>query len=173
MKNAPNPSAPQHCPGCNGHHHAISRRRFLAVGSGCALGALGAAAADTAKVPTVDIGKLKDFAEDGISVKFTKDDFFVMRYQGKLFAASTTCPHMGNTLRLDPQDATRILCGSHGSTFDGEGMVQVGPATSGLVRLGITVNDAVHVIVNPNKEFPQDKWTDKGCFVEIKEDPTK
>jgi len=167
MKTDTNPPAPRHCPGCTGHPHLLSRRRFLAVGSGCVLGALGAAAADAAKVATVDIGKLKDFAEDGISVKFIKDDFFVIRHQGKLFAASTNCPHMGNTLRLDSQDATRILCGTHGSTFDGEGMVQVGPASSGLTRLGITLNAEGHLVVNPAKEFPQDKWTDKGCFVEI------
>ena len=165
MKTDTNGPVAQHCPGCQGHQ--LSRRRFLAVGSGCVLGALGAAAADATKVPTVDVGKLKDFAEDGISVKFIKDDFFVMRHRGKLFAASVTCPHMGNTLRRDPQDATRILCSSHGSTFDGEGMVQVGPATSGLVRLGITLNGEGHLVVDPNKEFPQEKWTDKGCFVEI------
>ena len=120
MKTDANQPAVQHCPGCTGHQHLLSRRRFLAAGSGCILGALGVAAgAEAAKVPTVDIGTLKDFAEDGISEKFTKDDFFVLRHQGKLFAASTTCPHMGNTLRLDSQDATRILCGNHGSTFDG------------------------------------------------------
>lgn len=164
-----NDTCQQHCPGCA--RHLINRRRFLAVGSGCVLGALGAVAA--VKVPTVDIGTLKDFPEDGISEKFTKDDFFVMRYQGKLFAASTTCPHMGNTLKRDPQDATRILCGSHGSTFDGEGMVQVGPASSGLVRLGISQKADGHVIVDPNKEFPQDKWTDKGCFLEIKDAAAK
>ncbi len=170
MKTVTNTPAPQHCPGCPGH---LNRRQFLAVGSGCVLGALAVAAADKKKLPTVDIGKLKDYTEDGISEKFTDDDFFVMRHQGKLFAASTTCPHMGKTLRRDPQDATRILCGAHGSTFDGEGMVQVGPATSGLVRLGISVNAEGHVIVDPNKEFPQDKWTEKGCYLESNEVSSK
>jgi nitrite reductase/ring-hydroxylating ferredoxin subunit len=155
----------QHCPGCTGH--TISRRRFLAAGSGCVLGALAATAAG-GKLPTVDIGKLKDYAEDGISEKFADDDFFVMRYQGKLFAASTSCPHMGKTLRRDPQDATRILCGAHGAMFDGEGLVQVGPATSGLVRLGISVNKDDKVSVDPNKQFPQEKWNDKGCYLDCK-----
>jgi nitrite reductase/ring-hydroxylating ferredoxin subunit len=172
MKSDTNPAALQHCPGCTGHQHLISRRRFLAAGSGCVLGALSATAAG-GKLPTVDIGKLKDYAEDGISEKFTDDDFFAIRHQGKLFAASTNCPHMGKALRRDPQDATRILCGSHGSTFDGEGMVQVGPATSGLIRLGINVNGDGKVIVDPNKEFPQDKWNEKGCYLEIKDAAAK
>jgi len=166
MKSDPNPAVPRHCTGCTGHQHRISRRRFLAVGSGV-FGALGATVAEAAKLPRVDIGKLKDFAEDGISEKFTKHDFFVIRYQGKLFASSTTCPHMGNTLCRDPQDATRMVCSAHGSVFDTEGMVLVGPATSGFVRFGIAVDPVGHVIVNPGKEFPQDKWNEGGSFVEI------
>ncbi|MFA6565014.1 MAG: Rieske (2Fe-2S) protein [Verrucomicrobiia bacterium] len=157
---------------CQRNHErrlAINRRRFLAVGSGCVLGALSAASGVTAgKLPPVDIGSLKKFSEDGISEEFTKDDFFVMRYQGRLFAASTTCPHMGGILQRDPQDSTRIKCGLHGSVFDAEGIATVGPASGGLTRLGVTVNKDGHVMVDPNKEFSQDKWTDKGCYVEVK-----
>ena len=165
-----NQSFVQHCPGCKGHQRVVNRRRFLAVGSGCVLGVLGTATVSLAtdKLPLVDIGTLKDFAEDGVSEKFTSHDFFVIRYQDRLFAASTTCPHMGNSLHRDPQDATRIVCGAHGSVFDTEGMVVVGPAASGLIRLGIVVNGAGHIMVNPSKEFPQDKWTDKGCYIEVK-----
>ena len=46
-------------------------------------------------------------------------------------------------------------------------MEQVGPASSGLVRLGISVSAAGKVTVDPNKQFPQEKWEDKACFVEI------
>ncbi|MBI5683551.1 MAG: Rieske 2Fe-2S domain-containing protein [Verrucomicrobia bacterium] len=144
----------------------LDRRRFLAVGSGCVLGALGGVAAD--KLPPVDIGALTKFSEDGISEEFTKNDFFVIRYQGRLFAASTTCPHMGSLLQRDSQDATRIKCTTHGSVFDGEGLATVGPASSGLVRHGISVNKDGHVMVDPSKEFHQDKWGDKGCYVEVK-----
>jgi nitrite reductase/ring-hydroxylating ferredoxin subunit len=157
------------CPENSAPRPAINRRRFLAAGSGCLLGAWGAqrcVAAD--KQPPIDIGALKKFSEDGISEEFTKDDFFVMRHQGRLFAAGTTCPHMGGILQRDSQDSTRIKCGLHGSVFDGEGVVMVGPASSGLVRLGVSVNKDGHVMVNPNKEFPQDKWTDKACYIEAK-----
>ena len=155
-----------HCTCRHEQRLAMNRRRFLAVGSGCVLGAWGGEAAD--KLPTVDIGTLKKFDQDGISEEFTKDDFFVMRYQGKLFAASTTCPHMGGILQRDGQDATRIKCGLHGSVFDGEGVATVGPASTGLIRFGVSVNKDGHVIVDPNKQFPQDKWTEKGCSVEVK-----
>ena len=75
---------------------------------------------------------------------------------------------MGNTLHRDPQNDTRIVCSGHGSVFDVEGMVTVGPASSGLIRFGITVNDKGHVVVNRNQKFLQGNWTDKGCYVEVK-----
>lgn len=145
---------------------AINRRRFLAAGSGCVLGAWSGLAAD--KAPPVDIGTLKSFDKDGIFEEFVKDDFLVMRYQGRLFAASTTCPHMGGTLRRDPQDATRITCSLHESVFDGEGMATVGPASGGLTRLGISVNKDDRVLVDIGKQFPQEKWKDKGSYIEVK-----
>lgn len=145
----------------------INRRRFLAVASGCVISAAGSASGATAGgLPPVDIGSLKRFDKDGISEEFIQHDFFVIRYQGHLYAASTTCPHMGNTLYRDSNDDTRILCRGHESVFTAEGLAVVGPASSGLVRLGIAVNAEGHVMVNPNKQFPQDKWDDKGsCLV--------
>lgn len=157
------------CAGGNGRRLSVSQRQFLAAGSGCLLGTLsGVGGAPAAKLPSVDIGPLKSFTQEGISEDFIRSDFFVIRHQDRLFAVSTTCPHMGNTLQRDPLDATRIKCGGHGSVFDGEGVVMVGPAWSGLTRLGISVDGKGHVVVNPNKEFPQDKWTEKGCFLVVK-----
>lgn len=148
--------------------HAIKRRRFILTGSGGVLGALRTMSGTAAeKALPVDIGAVTKFAEDGISEDFTDRDFFVIRHQGCLFAASTVCPHMENTLSRDPEDPTRITCSGHGSVFDGEGVVMVGPASTGLTRLGITVNKDGHAIVDPNKQFTQDKWTDKGCYIEV------
>jgi nitrite reductase/ring-hydroxylating ferredoxin subunit len=108
------------------------------------------------------------FTEEGVFDEFIKDDFFVIRYQDKLFAASTTCPHMGGILQRDPQDSKRVSCGIHGSVFDTEGIAIVGPASTGLVRFGISVNKEGHAIVDPNQQFPQDRWTDKGCYLAMK-----
>ncbi len=133
------------------------------------LSALGAAAGSAAgKQPPVDIGSVKSFTQDGIFEEFLKNDIFVIRYQGHLFAASTVCPHMGGMLQRDSQDPSRIKCSLHGSVFDAEGMVMVGPASNGLPRLGISVNKDGHAIVDPNKDFPPDKWTDKASYVETK-----
>jgi Rieske Fe-S protein len=148
----------------------VNRRQFLAVSSGCVLcAALGRAAEKSKKKrEPVEIGSLKSFSKDGINEEFAAtNDFFVIRYRDRLFAASTSCPHVGHTLNRDPDDPTRIICGSHHSVFDAEGVVMVGPAATGLVRLGISVNDKGNVVVDPNKEFPQAKWTEKGSYIEV------
>ncbi len=151
------------CPGL------FSRRAFIAAGSCCALAAL-SNQSDAAKArwPLVDVGTLKDFAKDGISEDFIKHDLFVIRHQDLLFAASAVCPHQGNMLRRDPQDASRIVCGGHGSTFDAEGAVVIGPATDGMVRLGISMDGKGRIMVDRNQEFPQDKWTEKGASIRLK-----
>ena len=97
-----------------------------------------------------------------------KHEFFVIRNEGRLFAVSTTCPHKGNVLHRDPEDSSRIVCDGHGSTFNASGTVAVGPASSGLVRLGISVNGEGHVIVNRAEEFPEESWKDKQSFIEVK-----
>ncbi len=157
------------CERKHGRRLVLDRRRFLAFSSGCIVGALGAATGKAAeKSSSVDIGKLKDFAEDGIAEAFVKNGFFVIRREGRLIAASTICPHQGNMLRRDHDDPGRIICGGHDSAFDSEGKVLVGPATTGLVRLSISVNGEGRVMVNPSEEFPQDNWADKKCSIEIK-----
>lgn len=147
----------------------MNRRRFLTVTSGCLAGAAaGAISASAAEYERVDIGPVKTFAKDGISEDFTQHDFFVIRNKGQIVAVSTTCPHMGNFLYRDPDDSTRIKCRGHESHFNMDGEVVVGPASTGLTRFGITVNAEGRVIVDPNKEFHQDKWGDKGSYVTVK-----
>ena len=173
MSNSDSHSTAHRCTCRKGADHRlqppINRRQFIALGSGCVLGGLVAVSnAADGKAKAVNIGALKSFNADGISEQFIEHDFFVMRYQGKLFAASNVCPHMGGTLARDPNDSSRIICRMHESVFNSEGMVMVAPASSGMVRLGISVNAEGQVVVDPSKEFPQDKWEDKASFIEVK-----
>ena len=154
-----------------GHHplSAISRRRILAFTSSsflCAVGVSSHAAAGEAK--PVDIGTLSDFPSDGIFEKFTGDDFFVIRREGRLYAVTSICTHMGKYLFLDPQDSTRIKCSGHESVFDNEGRVVVGPASQNLGRFGIALNAKDHVVVNPERKLSEDQWNDKGSYVAVK-----
>jgi Rieske Fe-S protein len=57
---------------------------------------------------------------------------------GTFVAFDAVCPHAGCTVGYDPAQQV-IACPCHGSQFNaGTGAVEIGPATSGLKKLGIT-----------------------------------
>ena len=145
----------------------ISRRKFLVVAS-CACAAGGACRALAEEAKPVDIGTASDFPKDGISDRFTGQDFFVVRREGRLYATTSICSHMAEPLLVDAGDTSRIKCSGHESVFDSEGRVMVGPATKSLVRLGITLNSDGHIVVDPARTFPEDKWEEKGSYLELK-----
>lgn len=145
----------------------INRRRFLTFTSGCFLAAGAGAWAASGAIKLVDVGALKDFAEDGISEKFVRHNFFVTRHGGRLFATIATCPHKGNFLLRDPQDPSRIICSGHDSVFDPRGMPVSGRVKKGLTRFGIRVNEKGRVLVDPNKQFAQKQWDQKDSFVTL------
>ncbi|HPA18416.1 MAG TPA: Rieske (2Fe-2S) protein [Verrucomicrobiae bacterium] len=147
----------------------IGRRRFLALACcGCACGAGRVSRILASEAKPVDVGVPSDFPKDGISDRFTGENFFVIRRDGRLYATTSICSHMGEPLLRDSQDDTRIKCSGHESVFDNEGRVLVGPATQGLARLGIALNAEGHIIVDPAQSFPEIKWEEKGSFLELK-----
>lgn len=157
-----------------GGRRALSRRRFLAIstcGCACAAGRAEGAGDPGAKpepgLKPVDIGAPSEFPKDGISEKFGEHEFFVIRQYGRLYATTSICSHMGNPLLVDPEDDTRIICSGHESVFDADGRVVVGPASHSLVRLGVALNDEGHILVNPGRKFPEDKWEEKGSYLAI------
>lgn len=147
---------------------AISRRAFL-IFSCCCCGAAAnrAGGAEAKPVKPVDIGVASDYPKDGIYDKFTSDDFFVARCNGRLFAITSICSHMAEPLLRDSLDSTRIKCTGHESMFDNEGRVMVGPASVSLARLGISRDKEGRITVDPKKQFPEDKWDDAGAFLEL------
>jgi len=71
------------CPKSHDCQSLINRRQFIAIGSGCVVGAaLGKAAEKPKKkLEPVDIGPLKNYSKDGITDNFADTDgFFVIRY---------------------------------------------------------------------------------------------
>lgn len=155
-------------PTAHGPATPLSRRNFVALASGCLLCSAGARRASAATDKPIDIGEIKDWPKDEISEKFVQHDFFVIRYGGRLFAATAICPHKANYLLLDPQNPDRIVCSGHDSTFTPEGIPTGGPARSALVRYGISVNDKGRVIVDMSREFPKVQWEDKASYIAVK-----
>ena len=146
----------------------LSRRKFAAITSGSILCAACGIPRVAGAFKPYDIGTLKDFSKDEISEKFIQNNFFVIRHEGRLFATIATCPHKGNYLLRNPRDAKQIICSGHDSVFDPKGVPSRGPVKRGLVRFAISLNAQGHVMVDTDKEFPQNQWNDKGCFIPVK-----
>jgi len=145
----------------------LDRRGFLTLTAGlCAVCALGggsvlAAAKDAGPV---DIGTLDDFKADGVSDKFAKNHFLVIRKEGRIYASSNLCTHKGVPLTLKGGE---IMCTKHGSRFSNEGTVTKGPARDSLVRYAISQDDKGHLIVDTGTEFREKHFDDKKAYVEV------
>lgn len=148
--------------------NGLSRRKFLCKTCGCA--AAGAAAAPVAGLAwgePIEIGKLSDFAQDEISEKFAQQSFFVIRYQGKLYASTVMCPHENNSLFRSSGNPLEIECSGHQSIFDAEGRPVSGEADEALKRFGIAVDEKGVVRVDTGKHFAEEQWEDPASFVVI------
>ena len=156
----------------------MNRREFVVLSSALAAGCAvcGMCGADALAAPgdkpaaggasKVDIGKLSDYAADGITDKFMRPNkFAVVRTDGKIFACSARCTHKASPLRKKDDG---FACPSHGSQFSVQGTVTKGPAKESLVRYAITKNDQGHLIVDTTKSFRERDWEKPESFVEVK-----
>lgn len=71
---------------------------------------------------------------------------YLTRVGGRLNALAITCPHLGCSYGLDPNDK-RFLCPCHGSIFDLEGKVLHGPAANPLSHLTWRPGDQPDVVL--------------------------
>ena len=155
-----------------------TRRQFIAVTAaaaacacaGCPL--MAAAAAPARKAAAVDVGPLDDFSVDGVTDRWAGTGFFVVRRGGRLYAVSSRCTHKNVALAV-ANGAGPFKCPRHGSTFDAAGRVTKAPARKPLPRLGIRLDDAGHVIVDPAARFGESKWGDPSSFVQLIRPPGK
>lgn len=154
-----------------GNEANVNRRDFVAAaavaGGLLALGCARLAKADDASASgdVVDVGPKTDFAQDGANMTWSHSKHLVvMRESGKLYAMSSRCTHRGCVLG-DAGD--HLHCPCHGSDFGYDGSPTGGPAHDPLTRYGISTNDAGHVLVDPQKKFTQDQWSDPASFVAV------
>ena len=107
----------------------IDRKHFLLLAAaglaGCAL-----VGGSPAEPGVVDAGPVEKYAADGVYSDFRRRGFFLIRQRGRLFALSSVCTH--RRCRVTPESNRTFTCDCHGSTFDADGHVTMGPATRDL-----------------------------------------
>ncbi len=133
----------------------ISRRAFLTnLSYGTFLAACGALASAFVRFLTpnlvtpvsgpVEIGKPDEYAEGSLTYVESARVYLGRDTRG-LFAISATCPHLGCTVSYKN---SRFECPCHGSQFNEQGRMVVGPADRPLDRAQLTWAEDGHVVVD-------------------------
>ena len=142
MDHANNPMYQNSCPdGC------INRRRFimLSVAAAACCSPPNLAFASTKGEKLIDAGPVRDYASNGVYTRFRDLGFFVIRKGSKLVVLSAICTH--KKCKLTAEADRSFYCDCHGSTFDPEGKVTVGPAKRDLPVLPSFTNEKGHLMV--------------------------
>lgn len=109
----------------------------------------------------------KDQYEDGQVVdRFKDQNFWVVRYGGKIYALSTTCTHLGCTPNWLEREQ-KFKCPCHGSGFKITGINFEGPAPRPLERWGISISEDGQILVDKSKKFQEERgeWLNPESYI--------
>ena len=115
----------------------IHRRRFVvalsagacAAAAGC--GTIGQNCNADASAP-VDSGIKMSALTEGSAICSTAGDFIVARDANGVYAYSSICPHQGCIVNCPASASSSVVCGCHGSVFNGNGDRVSGPTPTSL-----------------------------------------
>jgi cytochrome b6-f complex iron-sulfur subunit len=110
-----------------------------------------------------------DQYEDGKVVERFKDqNTWVVRYQGIIYALSTTCTHLGCTPNWLEREE-KFKCPCHGSGFKITGVNFEGPAPRPLERWAISIGEDGQLVVDKSKKFQKEigQWDNSESFIKV------
>ncbi len=108
-----------------------------------------------------------DQYEDGKVVERYKDqNAWIVKYQGKIYALSTTCTHLGCTPNW-LESAQKFKCPCHGSGFFITGVNFEGPAPRPLERWAISIGEDGQIVVDKSKKFQKElgQWDNPESYL--------
>jgi cytochrome b6-f complex iron-sulfur subunit len=116
----------------------------------------------------VKVGFPDAFEEGKVSERFKDQNMWVVRYQGKIYALSTTCTHLGCTPNW-LESAGKFKCPCHGSGFYITGVNFEGPAPRPLERWAIGLGEDGQLIVDKSKKFQKElgQWDNPESFFSV------
>ena len=112
---------------------------------------------------------LPDTFEDGKVVERYKDqNAWIVRYEGKIYALSTTCTHLGCTPNWLEREF-KFKCPCHGSGFHITGINFEGPAPRPLERWAVSIGDDGQIVVDMSRKFQQERgeWSNPESFIKV------
>jgi cytochrome b6-f complex iron-sulfur subunit len=125
----------------------INRKQFLVLAAGMVAGctAMPEGSGAPGGEHLVDAGPADAYGADGVYEGFRGRGFFIVRHGGRLFALSSICTH--RRCKINPESDRSFTCDCHGSTFDPDGRVTLGPATRDLPVLDSFTNEGGRLLV--------------------------
>ena len=116
----------------------------------------------------VKVGFPEGYEEGKVVEKFKDQNIWVVRNDGKIYALSTTCTHLGCTPNW-LEGAQKFKCPCHGSGFYISGINFEGPAPRPLERWAVSVGDDGQLVVDKSKKFQQERgeWANPESFIKV------
>src|SRR6185436_8641990 len=110
-----------------------------------------------------------DQYEDGKVVdRFKDQNAWIVKYQGIIYALSTTCTHLGCTPNW-LESEKKFKCPCHGSGFKITGVNFEGPAPRPLERYAIRRTEDGQIVVDKSRKCQKElgQWTDPESFLRM------
>jgi cytochrome b6-f complex iron-sulfur subunit len=116
----------------------------------------------------VKVGFPEEYEEGKVTEKYKDKNMWVVRNQGKIYALSTTCTHLGCTPNW-LESAQKFKCPCHGSGFYISGINFEGPAPRPLERWSLAIGDDGQIVVDKSKKFQQERgeWGNPESFITV------
>lgn len=114
------------------------------------------------------VGFPDQFEEGKVVDRFKDQGTWVVRYNGTIYALSTTCTHLGCTPNWLEREA-KFKCPCHGSGFKITGVNFEGPAPRPLERWAIAVGDDGQLVVDKSKKFQKElgQWDNPESYIKV------
>lgn len=114
------------------------------------------------------VGDPRQFEEGKVDERFKDKGAWIVRYNGEIYALSTTCTHLGCTPNwLDREQ--KFKCPCHGSGFKITGVNFEGPAPRPLERWAVEIADDGQLVVDKSKKFQKElgQWDNPDSFIKV------
>jgi cytochrome b6-f complex iron-sulfur subunit len=116
----------------------------------------------------VKVGLPEGYEEGKVIERFKDQNIWVVRSEGKIYALSTTCTHLGCTPNW-LENAQKFKCPCHGSGFYISGINFEGPAPRPLERWAVGIGEDGQIVVDKSKKFQQERgeWSNPESFIQV------
>lgn len=114
----------------------------------------------------VKCGFPDQYEEGKVSEQFKDKNFWIVRYEGIIYALSTTCTHLGCTPNWLERES-KFKCPCHGSGFKITGINFEGPAPRPLERWAISIGEDGQILVDKSQKYQQEmgQWNSPDSYI--------